>query len=255
MKFLINPFLWYLILQTAGLLVLLRCVTGSMRRVLGTLLFLTVLLGMASTPLSRNWLEASLEMTPTPPSATAPAFIFVLGGGYVPGAVHEEDGLAYDSLIRSLHGATIWRRYPEARLVFSGGEYAYQDIRSVDRSVQLMAEAARSRGVAMSAVVLEPRSHNTREHPVEGLKLPGVTPSTPIGLVTSGWHMRRAQREFCRYFEQVQFYPVPSEKHAVVWQDFIPEAGYFDANTTLLREWVGILWYSLIGEQGQAAKC
>jgi uncharacterized SAM-binding protein YcdF (DUF218 family) len=255
MKFLVNPFLWYLLLQFAGLLALQRRTTGRSRTLLRMLLLLTPLLAVVSTPLTSRVLETTLLVPPTASSADVPAFIFVLGGGYHPGVIPDEDILVAESQRRVLHGLTLSRRYPNARMVFSGAAYEYKGIRKADRLVQLMAEAAQIRGVPASAVLLESRSGNTREHPVEALTLPGVTSTTPIALVTSGWHMRRAQREFCRYFKQVQPYPVLEVQRPVGWQDFIPDADTLDANTNLLREWVGMLWYAILGNGGHALKC
>ena len=164
-------------------------------------------------------------LKPTSNGGVAPAFIFVLGGGYSPGMIPDEDILVTESQRRVLHGVSLWRRYPDARLVFSGVAYEYASIRKPDRLVQLMAGTARVRGVPASAVLLEPRSGNTREHPIEALTLPGVTAATPIAVVTSGWHMRRAQREFRRYFQHVRPYPVPSSLRPVAWQDLVPDAG------------------------------
>jgi uncharacterized SAM-binding protein YcdF (DUF218 family) len=108
-----------------------------------------------------------------------------------------------------------------------------------------MAETARNLGVPSAALLLEPHSRNTREHPIEGLKVPGVSPSTPITVVTSPWHMRRALNEFCRYFEHVQPDAAAAMMHTRVgWQDFIPDADTLVFNTTLLREWVGMIWYA-----------
>jgi uncharacterized SAM-binding protein YcdF (DUF218 family) len=118
-----------------------------------------------------------------------------------------------------------------------------------------MAETARNRGVSATAVLLESHSVNTRRHPVEALKLPGVTATTPVAVVTSGWHMRRAQREFCLHFEQVQTYAVPKARLPLAWQDFFPDADTLDANTTLLHECVGMLWYTFLHLQEQVVKC
>lgn len=193
-------------------------------------------------------------MESTSNSPIVPAFIFVLGGGYDPGVIPDEDMLSAESQRRVLHGITLWEHYPEAHMVLSGA-MEYKGMREPDRHAQLMAEAAINRGVPASAVLLESRSRNTREHPVEALTLPGVTSAAPIAVVTSDWHMRRAQREFCRYFQQVQTYPVPKVQRSMGWQDFIPDAGTLDANTTLLREWVGMLWYAILGAQTQKIKC
>ena len=161
--------------QTAGLCVLLRCLSGR-SRLLWSLLLISILLGMASTPL------------------------------------HEYDGF-----------------------------------REPDRLAQLMADAAMRRGAPTSAILLEPRSINTREHPIEALKLPGVTSTTPIAVVTSDWHIRRAKQEFRRYFQQVYNYPAPPLQGAPGVQSLIPSAESLGANTLLLREWVGILWYKILG--------
>lgn len=254
MKSLVNPFFWYLLLQSAGLLTLQRHSTGLNHALIRALLLLTLLLAMVSTPLSRMGLEASLSLAPSSSSAKAPSFIFVLGGGYLPGVVPEEDILIAESQRRVLHGVTLWRRYPAASMIFSGAAYEYEGIRGADRLVQLMAETALNQGVPTSAVLLEPRSRNTLEHPIEALKLQGVM-ATPVAVVTSGWHMRRAQREFCRHFEQVQTSPVPKIRSPLTWQDFVPDADTLDANTTLLREWVGILWYTFLYIQEQEVKC
>ena len=247
MKLLVSPFVWYLLLQAAGLVVLQRRASGRSRVPLRALLLVTLLLAAASTPLTRRGLEASLSLGSASDSSVAPAVVFVLGGGYLPGAHPDEDVLAVESEQRVLYGVTLWRRYPGAHLVFSGASYDYAGIREPDRLAQLMAELALERGVPASAVVLEPRSRNTRDHPIRALALSGVTPATPIAVVTSGWHMRRARREFCRHFQQVGVYPVLPVQRAFGWRDFIPDAYALDANTTLMREWVGLLWYAILG--------
>ncbi len=254
MKGLVNPLLWCLLPQFAVLVVLVRRETGPTRKMLRALLVLSLVLAAMSTPLSRTGFEASLAVPTASDSTTAPAFIFVLGGGYRPGVTPDEDILVDESQRRVLHGVTIWRRYPDAHLVLAGAT-DYHGKRELDRQARLMSQAAMGQGVPASAVLLEPRSHNTREHPVQAVTLAGVTPETPIALVTSSWHMRRARREFCRYFQQVQAYPVPEVRHPVGWRDFIPTADALDDNTTLLREWAGMLWYAVRDRQKRALKC
>jgi len=245
MKIIVSPFLWFLFLQVAGLLLLLRW--GSIKRsrtLIRLLLVLIFLLTIISTPLSGNWLKNTLAIQPTEKSTTPPVAIFVLAGGYLPGAVRDEDVLGAESHRRVLHAVGIWRCYPDAILVFSGAED--QGRLRPERVTQLMADVAMCRGVPKSSILLEPRSINTREHPIEALKLPGVTPTTSIGVVTSDWHMRRAEQEFRRYFQQVYTYPVSSLRSTQGLQSLMPEADSLDDNTTFLREWVGILWYKIL---------
>lgn len=97
-------------------------VSRRIRLVLSILIFLTVLLAIASSTLSRSWLEASLDTLPTPAGASAPAFIFVLGSGYYPSVNYDEDLLVIESKQRVLPGVIIWQCYPNARIIFSGTE-------------------------------------------------------------------------------------------------------------------------------------
>ena len=205
---------------------------------------LVFLLTIISTPLSGNLLKNTLAVHPNENSTTPPVAIFVLAGGYLPGATRDEDVLVAESHRRVLHAVAIWRCYPDAILVFSGASEEYQG-RKPDRDAQLMADVAMCRGVPRSSILLEPRSINTREHPIEALKLPGVTPIISIGVVTSDWHIRRAEQEFRRYFQQVYTYPLPSLWNTQGLQSLMPTADSLDNNTAFLREWVGIMWYKI----------
>lgn len=254
MKALVNPFLGYLVLLTV--------VQGALRRRIDrrSLLWLrvglgtTVLVAIISTPLTGRLLSASLSVN-TNVGVGAPSYIFVLGGGYTPSVSPDQDQLVMESARRVLYAVEQWRRYPSAHLVFSGAADLFSGRRGADRMVNLMADVARERGVAAGLLVLEPRSRNTHEHPTEALRLPGVTSATPIGVVTSAWHMRRARREFCRYFYSVQTYSVPSMSSRVSWAEFVPSAGALDQNTDYIREWLGIVWYTLLSAGGPPSKC
>lgn len=248
MKSLVNPLFWFLLFQSAtAWLMLRRCrCNGRGRRLLLVILLSTLVLGVFAMPLARWALEDSLQVEGPVELALTVTHIFVLGGGYQVGVTPDEDFLIEESQRRVLHGIAIWRRYPEANLVFSGASREYAGWRDDARDAELMAGVAMSRDVPVNAIILETHSGNTREHPVEALKLAGVTPSTPIGLVTSGWHMRRAKQEFCRYFSKVAVYPVSVVPRSMTWQDFMPNADALDVNTTLIREWVGVLWYEIL---------
>ncbi len=245
MKSIVSPFLWFLFLQGAGLFLLLRWSSIKCSRALIRLLLVLVfLLAIISTPLAGDFLKNTLAIHPTENSTTPPVAIFVLAGGYLAGATSDEDVLGAESQRRVLHAVGIWRCYPDAILVFSGTLGMLRP----ERVTQLMADVAMCQGVPRSAILFESRSINTREHPIEALKLPGVSPATSIGVVTSDWHIRRAEQEFRRYFQQVHTYPLSPLRGTQGLKSFIPTAESLDDNTTLLREWVGILWYKILGE-------
>jgi len=241
LKSLISPLLWFLLIQiVASGLLLRRRYTGCGRGLPLVTLYSTLLLGVLAMPLTANVLEATLQINSPEEAAFSPTHIFVLGGGYQLGNYPDEDLLIQESQLRVLHGIAVWKRYPVARLVFSGA--SREDGREDARHAELARDMAVLRGVPTDAIMMETHSLNTRGHPVEALRLPGVSASTPIGLVTSGWHTRRAQREFRRYFQRVALYPVPLVIRPWQWQDLVPAADSLDGSTTLLREWAGLLW-------------
>lgn len=244
MKSLINPLFAFLLLHIGAAGWLLRRHKGLGHALPLLLLCSALLLCVLSMPFIGNALEASLRMDVPEQVAFLPTHIFVLGGGYQLGRQAGEDLLIFESQRRVLQGVAVWKSYPTARLVFSG--VSREDGRDEARHAELMRDMAVARGVPTGSIMLETQSLNTREHPVEALRLPGVSAVTPLGLVTSGWHMRRAQREFCRHFQDVVLFPVPEVVQPWQWQDFVPTAGALDDNTTLLREWAGLLWYAIV---------
>lgn len=245
MKGAINPLLWILLLQLACWWILQRRGPANAIVTRMVLLLTVVSLWGFSTPLVHRVLERSLALPETESTAVEPKYLLVLAGGWRPGATPEEDFLELENQRRVVHGAHVWRRYPDARLVLSGVAGAYGEYRSAVRQVELMADVARRWGVPEGAIVLESRSADTRAHPVEALKLPGIAPPTPIGIVTSGWHMRRAHREFCRYFDNLALYPVGPMYHRRGWRQLIPDARALRDNGTFLQEWIAVLWYDL----------
>ena len=249
MKQFVDPLLWFILLQLACLAVLrYRCWARMSRawKSVWMLLFLS-LLGLAalSTPFICHSLERSLSVAVNDQGTSAPTYIFVLGGGYIPGASLDQDVLTAESARRVLT-AVNWRSgYPEAKLVFAGTSGKIKD-RSGERMAQLMSQTAIYHGAPKSCLLLESRSRNTREHPVRALEIPGITPETPIGVVTSNWHMRRAQREFRRYFSSVRINSVAAGAYSISWRDLIPNSGSLQTSAIFLQEWVGCAWYNIL---------
>jgi uncharacterized SAM-binding protein YcdF (DUF218 family) len=248
LKALVNPYFLFLLLQLAGWVILRYRCWAVMSRAGKSIWFLcgASLLGIAalSTPLVSRGLEHCLSGSFKDQGEGAPAYIFVLGGGYLPGTTLDQDVLVVDSSRRVLAAVAWWRKYPQAKLVFSGAEKGIRD-RPRDRLARLMAETAMGQGVPESHVILESDSTNTREHPLEALRLPGITAETRIGLVTSGWHMRRALREFRRVFSIVEIRSVPLSNILAGAQVFVPDPDILGASTVYLQEVVGYLWYAL----------
>jgi uncharacterized SAM-binding protein YcdF (DUF218 family) len=243
-KLLINPLLIFLFLQIVIFYCLWQRHNGYERTLSLMLLCSTFVLSTLSMPFIGSALEASLQITTTVHQVVTPTYIFVLGGGYQLGRQMDDDLLIFESQRRVMQGVAVWKSFPTAHLVFSGA--SHEEGRNDTRHAELTRAMALTLGVPSTSIILETHSRNTREHPVEALQLPNISTTTPIGVVTSAWHMRRAQREFCRHFQHVALFPVPVNVQPFKWQDFVPVAGALDSNTTLLREWVGLLWYAIV---------
>jgi uncharacterized SAM-binding protein YcdF (DUF218 family) len=249
LKTLVNPLLWFLILQFGLLLALRLCDwhrAGRVFRFSWRMLWVSSIgLVILSTPIAAGTLAQTLVIVQADRVDDVPAYIFVLGSGFILGASVPEDVLVEECHRRVLAGVAMWRKHPEATMVFAGASKA-RDGRQSGRMAQLMAKTAALQGVPARRIVLEPRSKNTREHPLEALQLPEITPQTPICLVTSAWHMRRAKCEFDRYFINIMIQPVSLRSGALGWKLFVPLPDALEDTTTYLREWVGMAWYAIL---------
>ena len=244
MKGVANPLLWLLVAQIWCWWVLRRNSGGLAKAASTVLLGSALLLWLLATQPFSQAVERIWSLPAASIQGFRPTHLVVLAGGWRLGETPEEDFLGQETQRRVLHAAVLWRRYPESRLVMSGwtgGGLA----RDAARQVELMAEVARQHGVPATSIVLEPRAASTSEHPLEVLRLPGLDPDTPVGIVTSGWHMRRARAEFSRYFENVAPYPVAPALRPQSWEDFAPTVGALGETVNVLHETAGMAWYWL----------
>jgi uncharacterized SAM-binding protein YcdF (DUF218 family) len=187
---------------------------------------------------------------PRPPAdMPAPAGIIVLGG-----AIDEQVTLARDTVTLNESGArmtlavALMRRFPQARLVFTGGSAALFGGRSpeADGARRLFLEL----GVAPERMSFEDRSRNTYENAIFTRDLLHPQPGSRWLLVTSAFHMPRAMGIFrAAGFTLVA---VPADYLTLGdARDFLRLRG--DATRGLkmtelgLREWIGLVAYRLAG--------
>jgi uncharacterized SAM-binding protein YcdF (DUF218 family) len=225
------------------LLTCLACLLLGLRRArprtpVAIAIALLAALWLLSTRVVAMALVQSLIVRET--TTVSPAVIVVAGAGSSP------EGLSSTSESRLEAGVRWWRRHPRALLVMAGADTLPGGM-SPDTALLMRSEAIR-RGVPARSIAVDVRSRDTREHAIELAKRPGVTRDTPVGVVTSEWHMRRALAAFRRHFRTVVAVPdETSYEEPIIAGSFLPDARSLVASTAMLHEWIGIAWYALRG--------
>ena len=112
---------------------------------------------------------------------------------------------------------------------------------------EAMAKLAEKLGVPKEKIRIEPNSKNTGENAIELNKM-FVNKNINIGLVTSAFHMKRSEREFKKYFNNV----VPLPAHYLYSSPtgnpvirYMPQSEELYKTSLAFKEIVAQLWYRL----------
>ena len=248
MFFVLSKIFWMLAAPSHWLdfLVLAAMVCVVLRRIGAARIFalaallLFVVLGFATAPLMRA-LEDHYPRGPWPAHVDG---VLVLGSGYDTALLRARgapqlNGGAY----RLVEGFAAARRYPGARLMFTGGSGALGGA--------LYAEAGTARyvftelGQDPARMVLEARSRNTYENILFSKDMVKPKPGEVWLLVTSAFHMPRAMA-IARKLDWPML-PWPSDYMTTPGKTFAfnDDMGMADL---AVHEWVGLLAYRLTGK-------
>lgn len=251
MSFILSKFVWGL-LAPATLLFLAITSAALLRNrkprlsqgLLGSaVLFMALLL---ICPVG-HWSIAPLEHRfPRPDlNATAVDGIIVLGGVLDATASRRAGGIVLNNGAERLtEFIALARRYPHAKLVFSGGSGS---VRHDDREADYVQAFLASQGFDTRRVIFENRSRNTLENARESQAVAHPNPGEHWLLITSAFHMPRAVGCFQTIGWSVIPYPVDYRSYSD--DDWFS----FDADTQLqqlsiaAREYIGLISYRLMG--------
>lgn len=210
------------------------------------LLLVSVLLWIVSTPLFASSLAGLWEQPYAQPGKSQLAgqdfqAVTVLSGGIYRGPLPEWDQPGDGTMHRLYRGAKIYRMSEANYLILQGSLAADEPA----RMVELMKKMAVELGIEENHILLEPNSLNTRQHPPELLQLDAITADTNLAVVTSAWHLRRAEMEFERHFSNIT--PVPAEfisrDQPGGVRNLLPRVHSLRNSTKIMHEFIGILWY------------
>ncbi len=207
-----------------------------------------VLLAIAGlTPLG-NALILPLEQRfpPWDASRGAPAGFISLGGALDTVVSSARGEVALNEAAERMTAiADLFRRYPQAHIVFSGGSGRL--IYDGPTEAELAARLFESFGIVKSRVILEGRSRDTDENARFTKELVQPKAGERWLLVTSAHHMPRAVGAFRAAGFPVEAFPVDYRTRGAV--DLLrpfPNVGDGLRRTdTAAREWVGLVVYRL----------
>jgi uncharacterized SAM-binding protein YcdF (DUF218 family) len=244
-----EPFNFLLILGLTGAILSFTRRAARFGRGLAALAIL--LLAVAGlSPLGALLLQPLENRFPLPPAdMPAPTGIIVLGGAIDPDVTLARGvPTLLPSGARVLGGAALAERYPNARLIFTGG--------ASDLVGKGLAEAPIAKklwlslGINADRITLEEESRNTWENAVFTQALVHPKPGETWLLVTSAWHMPRSMGIFNKIGFKVTPYPVdyrtlPDSRNLILPR-LAPQELTMLADA--IHEWVGLAAYHLAGK-------
>jgi len=201
-----------------------------------------------------GWVLYPLEQRFPPWDAShgAPDGILVLGGAIAPER-SEARGLAVftDSADRIIATAELAHRYPNARIVFSGGSASL--ISGDAREADYAGAVFESLGVAKERLTIERRSRNTLENAEFSKALVAPKSGERWLLVTSAFHMPRAVGLFRKAGFKVEPYPVDwrTGGRADLWRFGTNLDRGLARLDVAVREWIGLVAYRVTGNTGE----
>jgi uncharacterized SAM-binding protein YcdF (DUF218 family) len=223
---------------------------AGLRLMIGSLLVLAL---MGLSPLGNALIIPLENRFPAWDAARgAPDGIVVLGGAISPDVSRTRGAAALTEAAERMTAAVeLARRYPGARMVFSGG------IGELISSGATEAEAAHrlweALGIAPARITLEDKSRNTVENAVFSKDLLKPKPGEHWLLVTSAYHMPRAIGIFRKAGFAVEPYPVDWRTRGSedALRPFPTLGDGLRRTDTAVREWVGLTIYWLTGRSSE----
>ena len=178
----------------------------------------------------------------------APDGIVVLGGSIDSDISAARNALETDASSERIFAMLdLARRYPNARIVFSGGSGNLMGDRIAEAPIA--GELLKQFGVAPERIVLERGSRTTAENATMTRDLVAPKPGERWLLVTSAFHMPRSIGVFRAIGFEVEAYPVDWRTRGWVdlrWPFQTLSAGLVRTDVAV-HEWVGLIAYRLSG--------
>lgn len=221
------------------------------RALLAASVVLLAVCGLSPLP---NLLLYPLEarFPPWDASGGAPNGIVVLGGSIDPEPSAARGVTVYRGAVdRILSAAALAHRYPQARIIYSGGSanlVADDAAKEADYALSVF----ESLGIARQRLTMERRSRNTSENAEFSKALASPEPGERWLLVTSAYHMPRSIGVFRKAGFAVEPYPADwrTDPNNLL-KPFVFASDGLERADTAVREWMGLVAYRISGKTGE----
>lgn len=194
-----------------------------------------------------------LRFPPWDDKRGAPDGIIVLGGAIEPDMSAAHGTAVFGpSIDRIIAAAGLAHRYPNARIVFSGGNaglYPNHAAREADFALPVL----ESFGFSKDRLIMERRSRNTKENAEFSKALVSPKDGERWLLVTSAYHMPRSVGIFRKAGFVVEPYPVDWRTGGRA--DLLRPSRFFLGGLGRIdlasREWIGLIAYWITGRTSE----
>ena len=246
--FFVVPSNFIILVGIGGVLLLWTRFAGTGRRLMITSVVLLAIAGLS--PLG-NILIFLWNNVPGLTLGGAPDGIVVLGGAVTADIAAARNDVALNEAAERMTATVeLARRYPNARIIFSGGDgsLVYGGNES-DGALRLFERL----GLPSGRVELEDQSRNTFENVLFSKRIAAPKPGERWLLVTSAYHVPRAMGMFRMADFPVEPYPVDWRTRGVedTWRPFPSLAEGLRRTDTAVREWAGLVIYWLSGRSSE----
>jgi uncharacterized SAM-binding protein YcdF (DUF218 family) len=232
-----------------ALLLRTRFARAGLRLVIASLLLLAI---AGLSPLG-NMLILPLEQRfpPWDSAGGAPDGIIVLGGAVTPDVAFARNEVALNEAAERMTATVeLARRYPNARIIFSGGEsglvYSGNESEAALRLFERL-------GLPPGRVTVEDQSRNTVENAVLTKQVAMPKPGERWLLVTSAYHQPRAVGMFRKIGFAVEAYPVDWRTRGTqdAFRLFSTVGEGLRRTDIAMREWAGLVLHWLLGNTSE----
>jgi len=253
MGFILKKVMTFFLLPPGCLILfLITCAGFQLRRrrpaMASAFLLPALLLWAMSSSIVSAPLMASLERGLTIPAHPMGDVIVLLGGG-----LHDQvpdlsgSGAPSDNMqARMITAMRLQRRLGLPMLVTGGAAFAGRT-----PEAPVVKRFLVDLGVPSNKILVEEKSRDTIENARFSKKIMELKGFKKPILVTSAFHMRRAIEAFRK--AGLEVIPVPSSFYTApelptIWEDWFPSSGALEMTATVIHEYIGLIFYTLIGK-------